>query len=122
MNVVLWIAQGVLAALYLLAGLTKVGQSREKLLASGRMDWVEDFSGSTVRLIGAVEILGAIGVILPWATGIAPLLTPWAAVGLAALQIAAIAVHVRRKETRLLPFNAVVGLLAAFVAIGRFAS
>ena len=66
-------------------------------------------------------MLGAIGLILPQATGIAPILTPIAALGLVAVQVGAITVHVRRKETKVLPVNIVLLLLALFVAIGRFA-
>ncbi|MBP2325856.1 hypothetical protein JOF56_006241 [Kibdelosporangium banguiense] len=119
MNVLLWIVQGLLAAAYLAGGATKVSQPREKLAKN--MAWVEDFSPGAVKGIGAVEVLGAIGLILPWATGIAEVLTPLAAAGLAVVQILAGVVHVRRKEGKLLPVNGVLFLLAAFVAIGRFA-
>jgi DoxX-like protein len=121
MNVVLWIVAGVLAAFYLAAGLTKLSQPREKL-AAGQMGWAEDFSDGGVKGIGAVELLGAIGLILPWALGIATILTPLAATGLVIVQIGAIVVHVRRKEAKALPINVVLVLLAAFVAIGRFAN
>jgi hypothetical protein len=121
MNVVLWIVAGVLAAFYLAAGLTKLSQPREKL-AAGQMGWAEDFSDGGVKGIGAVELLGAIGLILPWALGIATILTPLAATGLVIVQIGAIVVHVRRKELKALPINVVLVLLAAFVAIGRFAN
>jgi hypothetical protein len=121
MNVVLWIVTGVLAAMYLAAGLTKVSQPREKL-AAGQMGWAADFSDGAVKGIGAVELLGAIGLILPWALGIATILTPLAATGLVIVQVGAIVVHVRRKETKALPINVVLLLLAAFVAIGRFAN
>jgi uncharacterized membrane protein YphA (DoxX/SURF4 family) len=120
MNVLLWIGQGLLAAVYLAAGLTKVIQSREKLART--MGWVEDYSPGAVKAVGAIEVLGAIGVVLPWATGIAPVLTPVAAAGLAIVQILAAVVHVRRKENKSLPVNAVLFLVAALVAIGRFAN
>ena len=118
MNVLLWIGQGLLAAAYLAAGLTKMSQPREKLAKN--MGWVEDFSPGAVKAIGAIEVLGAIGVVLPWATGIAPVLTPLAAAGLAIVQILAAVVHVRRKENKSLPVNAILFLVAALVAIGRF--
>jgi hypothetical protein len=120
MNVVLWIVSGVLAAFYLAAGLTKLSQPREKL-AAGQMAWAEDFSDAGLKGIGAVELLGAIGLILPWALGIADVLTPLAATGLAVVQIGAVVVHVRRKEAKVLPVNIVLAVLAAFVAVGRFA-
>ncbi|MEV6830988.1 DoxX family protein [Amycolatopsis sp. NPDC051102] len=121
MNVVLWIAAGLLAVLYLFAGGMKLATPREKLLENPNMGWVADFSETTVKGIGAVEILGALGLILPWALDIAPVLTPLAATGLAVVQVGAIVVHARRKETKALPMNVVLLLLAAFVAVGRFA-
>ena len=119
MNLALWIAAGLLAAAYLFAGLMKATQPKEKLAAN--MGWVEDFSPSTIRFIGVVEILGAIGLILPQATDIAPILTPIAATGLVIVQALAIRVHVRRGETQVLAANVVLLLLALFVAVGRFA-
>jgi hypothetical protein len=74
-----------------------------------------------VRFIGLVEIAGAVGLVLPQATGTLPILTPIAATGLVVLQVLAIAVHVRRGETSQLGINVVLLLLAAFVAVGRFA-
>jgi hypothetical protein len=121
MNVVLWIVSGLLAAVYLAAGLTKLTQPREKL-AAGQMGWAADFSDAAFKGIGLVELLGAIGLILPWATGIATVLTPLAATGFVIVQILAFVVHARRKETKNLPVNVVLLLLAAFVAIGRFAN
>ena len=121
MNVVLWVVAGLLAALYLAAGGMKLLTPREKLLENPNMGWVEDFSGPAVTGIGAVELLGALGLILPWALDIAPVLTPLAATGLALVQAGAIVVHVRRKETKALPMNVVLLVLAAFVAVGRFA-
>jgi hypothetical protein len=118
MNVLLWIGQGLLAAAYLAGGGIKMIQPREKLAKT--MGWVEDYSPGAVKAIGAVEVLGAIGVVLPWATGIATVLTPLAAAGLAIVQILAAVVHVRRKENKSLPVNAILFLLAALVAIGRF--
>ncbi|MEV4612923.1 DoxX family protein [Kitasatospora sp. NPDC049258] len=121
MNLTLWIVAGLLAALYLAAGLTKAGQSRAKLLENPRMGWVADHSERSLRLIGLVEILGALGLVLPQATGIAPVLTPIAAAGLAVVQLVAARIHQRRGEYASLPVNAVLLLLAAFVALGRFA-
>ncbi|WP_326949505.1 MULTISPECIES: DoxX family protein [unclassified Amycolatopsis] len=121
MNVVLWIAAGLLAVLYLGAGGMKLATPREKLLENPNMGWTADFSAAAIKGIGAIEIVGAIGLILPWALDIAPVLTPLAATGLAIVQIGAIIVHARRKETKALPMNVVLLVLAAFVAVGRFA-
>ncbi|MFE7540719.1 DoxX family protein [Streptomyces platensis] len=119
MNITLWIIASVLALAFLAAGLMKISQPREKLAASG-MAWAEDFSPGSVRAIGAVEALGALGLILPAALGIAPALAAWAALGLAATMLAAAAVHLRRKEAKAIPVNLVLLLLAAVVAWGRF--
>ncbi|GAB3145416.1 DoxX family protein [Amycolatopsis stemonae] len=121
MNVVLWVVSGVLAALYLGAGGMKLATPRKKLLDNPNMGWAADFSDAAVKGIGAVEILGALGLILPWALDLARVLTPLAATGLAVIQIGAIIVHARRKETKALPMNVVLLVLAAFVAVGRFA-
>ncbi len=81
---------------------------------------MEDFSLATVRLIGVSELLGGLGLILPAATGIAVLLTPIAAACLAFVMVLAAATHIRRKEPPGVAVNAVLFLLAAFVAWGRF--
>ena len=82
------------------------------------MAWVDDFSANTVKTIGGLEVLGALGLILPWALNIASVLTPLAAVGFAIIMAGAIVVHVRRKE----PFipQIVLLILAVVVAWGRF--
>ena len=82
---------------------------------------MKDSSDAAVKALGAVEILGALGMILPDATGIAPILTPIAAVGLVVVQIGALRVHLTRHERQPLPVNVILLLLAAFVAIVRFA-
>jgi hypothetical protein len=121
-NIALWAAQALLAFVYLAAGGLKVIRPREQLVASGRLDWMKDNSDVAVKAVGAVEILGALGVILPEATGIARILTPLAAVGLVIVQIGAMRVHLTRNERQPLPINVILLLLAAFVAIGRFVS
>jgi uncharacterized membrane protein len=118
MNVFLWITQAVLAAMFLLAGFMKSTQPKEKLAA--RLPWVQDFSSGTVRFIGVAELLGALGLILPAATGVAPVLTPIAASGLVVVMVLAAATHIRRKEPSGVAFNAVLLVLAALVAWGRF--
>jgi hypothetical protein len=119
-NIALWIVQGVLALGYLVAGGIKVARPREQLVATGRFDWMKDNSDAAVKAIGAVEVLGALGMILPELTGIAPILTPIAAVGLVIVQIGALRVHLSRNERQPLPANVILLLLAAFVAVGRF--
>lgn len=118
MNTALWIVQGLLAFAFLGAGVLKATKSKEELAT--RMAWVEDFSPQTVKFIGIVEALGAVGLILPWATGIAPILTPLAATGLAITMVLAAITHVRRKEMPAVVVNAILLGLSAFVAVGRF--
>jgi len=96
MTITLWITAVLLTLVYLLAGFSKVARSKAKLLP--QMGWVEDFAEPQLKAIGAVEILGALGVILPLVTGIAPLLTAAAAFGLVLVQIVAMVVHIRRGD------------------------
>ena len=120
MNILAWILSGVLAAVYLLVGVLKITTPKAKLAENPRMGWTDDFTASNIKGIGAAEVLGAIGVILPWLTGIAAFLTPVAAVGLTILQIGAMVVHWRRGEKQVLAGNATLAALALVVAILRF--
>ena len=117
-NVALWIAQGLLAAVFLLAGVLKLTRPHDQL--SEQLGWPGDYSTGLVRFVGLVEVLGALGLILPGVTAIATVLVPWAAVGLAVEQAGAITVHVRRKEPQAIIANIVLVAVAAFVARGRF--
>ena len=121
MNIALWVIQGLLAALYLGAGVMKLVRPREQMIASGNFDWAKDVTDTGLKGIGAVEVLGALGLVLPWLTGIAPILTPIAAVGLVIVQVFAARAHIKIGDTKSLPVNVILLLLAAFVAIGRFA-
>jgi len=120
MNIFLWIVAGVLAAFFLAAGATKLTQSRRKLLANPNMQWVQDFSAGTIKLIGTAEVLGALGLILPGALDIAPILVPLAATGLGVIMVGAIITHGRRKEPQPMVLNAIVLILAVVLAIFRF--
>ena len=119
MLIAVWIVSGLLALAFLAAGIMKSTRPYAKTVES--MPWAGDFSALQVRAIGILEILGAIGLILPALTGILPVLTPIAAAGLALIQVGAIITHVRRKEYKVIPANAVLLALALFVAVARFA-
>ncbi len=119
MNLALWIIAIVLAVGFAASGLMKIVRSKEQLVASG-FGWAQDVSPTTIRLIGVAEILGAIGLIVPAATHIAPILVPLAAVGLALVMVGAAAMHARRKEVPMIAINAVLLGLAIVVAWGRF--
>jgi len=81
-NIVLWIIASLLAVAFLGAGAMKLTQSKEKLGANPNMGWTESFSPGVIKMIGALEVLAALGLILPAALGIVPVLTPLAALGL----------------------------------------
>ena len=119
MNTVLWIVQGLLAMMFLMVGMMKLMQPKEKMVE--KMGWVEDFSQSQIRNIGILEVMGALGLILPMLTGILPILTPLAAVGLGLTMMGAFKTHLRRKD--IVPMgvmNVMLFMMAAFVAYGRF--
>lgn len=120
MNVALWIIAGALAAVFLLAGLTKLTRSKDQLAADPRMRWTEQFSPRAIKTIGTLEILAAIGLIIPAAVGIAPVLAPLAATGLVAVMTGAAITHARRHEAPMMVGNLVLLALAAVVAWGRF--
>ena len=119
MNVVLWILQVLLALVFGYSGMGKATKPREEL--KERIEFVEDFTDGQIKMIGILEILGAVGLILPAVTGILPWLTPLAAVGLVLTMIGAALTHLRRgNETQMIVGNFILGAMAAFVAYGRF--
>ncbi len=118
MNLALWIVQGVLALAFLVAGTMRLVMPRDKLAA--QQAWVNDFSPGAVKVIGALEVLGAIGLIAPGVTGILPGLTLLAAAGLALTMAGAILTHVRRREYPIIGVNGALLALATFVVVGRF--
>ncbi len=120
MNVAVWIVTGLLAALFLMAGSMKLAKSKEQILADPKMGWAEDYSEGMIKFIGLAEVLGAIGLILPGALDIAPVLVPIAATGLAVIMLGAVVVHARRGETQSVVMNVVLLALSVFVAIERF--
>lgn len=119
MNIVLWIIASVLAVAFLAAGAMKLTQPKEKLAASG-MGWTEDFNPGAIKAIGLLEILAAVGLILPALLGIAPVLVPTAALGLVIVMLGAVVTHARRKESQAIVANVVLLVLAAAVVWGRF--
>lgn len=116
MNVALWLLQGSLALLFLAAGLPKLLQPREGLEA--RMRWTRRATSGQVKLLGLAEVLGAAGLVLPRALGIAAVLTPLAAACLFVLMLGAIGTKLRSDESPALPLGAALG--CALVALLRF--
>lgn len=117
MKIALWIVQALLAVAFGMAGFFKLATPMDQLAAA--MPWVADVPSFLPRFIGAAELLGALGLILPAATRIQPKLTPLAAVGLMTVMVLAALFHVSRGELGALAPNTVLFALAAFVAWGR---
>jgi len=114
MNILLWIIQILLALLFLMAGVTKFIMSYADMTKEAPVVlpyWL-------ILFIGVCEILGAIGLVVPWATGIRPGLTPLAAALLIIIMIGAVVTSLPAGVSMGV-FPAVVGLLLAFVAWGR---
>jgi uncharacterized membrane protein YphA (DoxX/SURF4 family) len=118
MNITVLIIQCILALMFLMAGIMKSTQPKEKLAKS--LPWVNDFSLQTVRFIGISELLGAIGIIIPQLTGILPILSPIAAVGLVVIMVLASVHHLPKKEFREVAFNSTLLILAGIVVFYRF--
>ena len=120
MNLTLWIIAGLLAVVYLASGAGKLIVPKEKIAAIPGGRWVEDFSAGSVKAIGALEVLAAVGLILPAATGIAPVLVPLAAAGLVLIMVGAVITRLRRHEPKAMVADLAYLALAGFVAWGRF--
>ncbi|MEU0492423.1 DoxX family protein [Nocardiopsis sp. NPDC006139] len=122
MNIALWIITGLLTAVYLFSGFGKLFVPREKMAAmTDAARWVLDFKPGTLKAIGALEVIGAAGLTLPALLGIAPILVPLAASGLALVMAGAVILRVRRGEIKAALVDGGYLALAAFVAVGRFA-
>ena len=117
MNIALWIVQGLLATLFTMAGQLKAFQYGKALTM---LPWVKDTPEALVHVIGTCELLGAFGLILPWASGVQRRLTPLAASGLTTIMALAVPFHLRRGEMGPAIFTGILGLVAALVAWGRF--
>jgi uncharacterized membrane protein YphA (DoxX/SURF4 family) len=118
LHIVLWVLQVALGVMFLSAGLMKATTPIADLAA--KMVWPGVVPPGLVRFIGASELLGGIGLILPAATRVKPGLTPLAALGLVAVMVCAAIFHISRGEVQMVPINVVLGGLAGFVAWGRF--
>lgn len=120
MNIALWIAQGLLAAMYLAVGSWKVFMP-SKVRETPRMTWAHGQSDNYIRFVGTTEVLGGLGLMLPLVTGILPWLTVLAAIGLTLIQLLAIfREHLPKKEYDSIPLNIVLLVLSIFVVVGRW--
>ena len=120
MNLILWIVTVVLSTAFWASGIIKLSMSKDRIETSPGGGWVEDFSANSVTGIGVLEILAAVGLIVPAVLDVAPVLVPLAAVGLGLMMIGAMITHLRRDEAKQAAVNVAYLALAAFVAWGRF--
>ena len=118
LNIALWVAQVLLAAMFLMAGIMKATQPIEELSQS--MTWGNDFSAGMVRFIGISELLGGIGLLLPALLRIKPIFTPLAALGLFIIMVLAFIYHISNAEYQALGINLILGAIAVFIAWGRY--
>ena len=116
-NISLGSTQGLLGAIYLMAGVMKTTTPVAEMAA--KMAWVNEYPEAFIRFIGISEVLGALGLVLPSLLRIQPKLTVWSAMALALVQVFAIFFHIQHNETNVLGINVVLLLLAVFVAWGR---
>lgn len=118
MNTTLWILQALLAAAFILPGYGKLFSSKQQHIADGHIR--PGASVLPIRVLGVLEGLGCIGIIVPWLTGILPVLTPVAAIGFALIMTAGLVHHARKKEFKMLPMLALLLVMAVMVAWFRF--
>ena len=120
MNTVLWIAAGLLALVALVGGVTKTFIPKEKLQDHDGAAWTRGVSPAFVKTLGVLELLAAIGLILPAVVDVAPVLVPITAVCWVALMIGAMITHARLSQFKLVLVNLVYVALAVIIAVGRF--
>lgn len=113
MNITIWIIQGVLAALFSMHAIVVLISSKPKPIDTKP-------SVLQMRIIAFLELLGVIGIIIPYLTGILPILTPLAAIGFSVVMVAAFAVHYNKKEYKILPLLVLLFILSWVVAYYRF--
>jgi uncharacterized membrane protein YphA (DoxX/SURF4 family) len=120
MNLALWIVAGLLSVAYVTGGTVKLVMPREKFATYPTAGWANDFSSGSFKALGVLEILAAIGLILPAVFDIAPVLVPLAALGLVLYMAGATITRIRRHEFRIMVGDLAYLALAGFVAWGRF--
>jgi uncharacterized membrane protein YphA (DoxX/SURF4 family) len=118
MNKLIWTLQILVALAFAASGGMKLATPDATLRANPQMAWTQGFSHGDISAIGVVEVVGALGLIVPAATGIAPVLTPIAGAGLAVLMGGAVSTHVGRGELPIAPL--VLGTLALGAGLLRW--
>jgi len=120
MDIALWIVSFLLAAVFLGSGIAKSSMSRERLIATGQTG-IAPFPMPVVRMTATAELAGAVGLIAPWLTGTAKVLTPMAAIGLGIVMCGAQISHASLREPKSVAINLALLIPCAFVAAGRSA-
>ena len=120
MNLASWIAAGLLAVVALTGGITKMFVPKEKLARAAGGEWTKDASVGFIKTLGALELLAAVGLILPAALDIAPVLVPVTAVCWVLLMLGAMITHLRHGGSKFVILNLIYLAVAAFIAWGRF--
>ncbi len=120
MDLALWITAGLLALVALAGGITKTFVPKEKLAHHEGAAWTRGVSQTFVRSLGVLELLAAVGLILPAVVDVAPVMVPVTAVCWVALMIGAMITHGRLGQLKLVMVNVVYVALAVFIAVGRF--
>ncbi|MFE4601656.1 DoxX family protein [Kitasatospora indigofera] len=120
MNPALWIAAGLLALVALTGGFTKSFIPKERLATMHGGEWTAGFRADAIRALGALELLAAVGLVLPEALGIAPVMVPVTATCWMALMVGAMVAHGRLGQRKLVALNAAYLAVALFIAVGRF--
>ncbi|GMV03919.1 MAG: hypothetical protein AMXMBFR53_02010 [Gemmatimonadota bacterium] len=119
MNVA-WILQGLLAITFAGSGIRKLVKTREDLrVRGGSMAWLDEFGTWQMRTIGALEVLGAVGLVIPTLTGVLVFLTPLAAGGLFLMMLGAWVTHMRRGEFGAAIPSVALGTMALWVIVLR---
>ena len=121
MNIGLWILQVCLSLLFITFGYMKLVKSKDELKGIDTLHYVDDFSERNLKLIGILEVLGAIGLVLPQLTGILPWLVTLSSFGLVLTMLVAMIVHLRRGDgLKSVMINIILLLMSSFITYGRF--
>lgn len=120
MDVTLWIVAGLLAVAFTVGGISKLAIPKEKIADLPGGEWVGTFSRGAVKCLGVLDLLAALGLILPAMLDVVPVLVPLAAVGIALLMVGAVIVRLRHGASKAILVDAVYLGLAGFLAWGRF--
>ncbi len=119
MEIAAWIVSIMLGAVFTISGIAKVSLSRERLIATGQTG-IAPFPMPLIRAVAVAELLAVIGLFVPWLTGIAPILTPLAALGLGVVMTGAAISHASLREPKPVAANLALLWLIAFTVAVRF--